>query len=270
MSAPAAKAFSLPVTMIAPMPAIGIEFGCGGGDFDHHLAVEGVERLGPVQRDGADAALAGDQDGLVAHGCLLLGECQVGIGGCEVGLDGGLVSTVPACAVTTSGCGPCRRAARGCPRPGRAIAARRTTSGTPGAERLPVCPARPPGGPPRASPPARWGSGVAIRSAASLAGPAPCAAQCGDDVGDGLARRSTRRSIRRCASKGTRGRLDRRGRPARRRRRRRSTACGERVAAASCGTKWSAKPIAMASAPENGAPVSAACRPSRPGARDSR
>ena len=35
----------------------------------------------------------------------------------------------------------------------------------------------------------------------------------------------------------------------------------ERHASASCGTKWSAKPIAMASAPENGAPVSAACRP---------
>ncbi|CKX60681.1 Uncharacterised protein [Mycobacterium tuberculosis] len=37
-----------------------------------------------------------------------------------------------------------------------------------------------------------------------------------------------------------------------------------------CGTKWSANPSAMASAPENGAPVRAACRPSAPGARDSK
>ena len=44
-----------------------VEFGCGRGDFVHHLTVERIERLGPVQRDGADAVVTGDQDGLVAR-----------------------------------------------------------------------------------------------------------------------------------------------------------------------------------------------------------
>ena len=67
MSAPAAKAFSLPVMTIAPIPGSASNSAAARGDFVHHLAVERVERLRPVQRDDADALLAVDQDGFVGH-----------------------------------------------------------------------------------------------------------------------------------------------------------------------------------------------------------
>jgi hypothetical protein len=51
-----------------PNALVIVEFGCGCGDFVHHLAVERVECLRPVQRDGADAVVAGDENRFVAHG----------------------------------------------------------------------------------------------------------------------------------------------------------------------------------------------------------
>ena len=66
MSAPAANAFSLPVTHDGADAGIVVEFGCGRGDLVHHLGVERVQCLRPVQRDRADAVVARDEDGLVS------------------------------------------------------------------------------------------------------------------------------------------------------------------------------------------------------------
>ena len=69
MSAPAANARSDPVSDDRADPLVGVEGGCRGHDVPHDLRVEGVERLGPVQGDPADAAARLDQDRLVRRHC---------------------------------------------------------------------------------------------------------------------------------------------------------------------------------------------------------
>jgi hypothetical protein len=44
-----------------------VEIGCRRGEFRHHLAVQRVQRIRPVQRDRRDAILTVDEDGLVSH-----------------------------------------------------------------------------------------------------------------------------------------------------------------------------------------------------------
>ena len=62
MSAPAAKAFSLPVMQDAPDTVVGLEVVDGGGDFAKHAERQRIEHFRTVQRDDADRALALDND----------------------------------------------------------------------------------------------------------------------------------------------------------------------------------------------------------------
>ena len=62
MSAPAAKAFSLPVTQDAADLVVGLEVVDGGRDLAKHAERQRVEHFRPVQRDDADRALALDND----------------------------------------------------------------------------------------------------------------------------------------------------------------------------------------------------------------
>ena len=133
------------------------------------------------------------------------------------------------------------RAGRGCPRRGRGIAVRRTTSGTPRrrtSSSVSSLAARRTAARVTAS---AMGERVAIRLAASLAGPASWPAQCGEDVGDGLAGEALVDPMPLCG-KGTGGRLRPRG-PRVPRRRRRAITAAVNASSASCGTKWSAKPM---------------------------
>ena len=59
MSAPAANAFSLPVTTMQPIAGVGVEGLERGAQLVHQLVVQRVELLGPVQRDHAHAAAFG-------------------------------------------------------------------------------------------------------------------------------------------------------------------------------------------------------------------
>ena len=56
MSAPAAKAFSLPVMTMQPMPASASNAEQRRAELVHQRVVQRIELLGPVQRDQADAA----------------------------------------------------------------------------------------------------------------------------------------------------------------------------------------------------------------------
>ena len=60
-------------------PLVGIEGGCRRHDVPHHLRVQRVERLGPVERDPADAAARLDQDRLVRDRLVLVIPCSVPI-----------------------------------------------------------------------------------------------------------------------------------------------------------------------------------------------
>ena len=62
MSAPAAKAFSLPVMTIAPMLLVRLELRQRVAELVHELVVERVERLRAVEGDEADAAAGLDED----------------------------------------------------------------------------------------------------------------------------------------------------------------------------------------------------------------
>jgi hypothetical protein len=62
MSAPAAKAFSLPVMTMQPTPLVGVEGLQRGDQFRHQRTVERVQRLRPVQLHHADAAFLTHED----------------------------------------------------------------------------------------------------------------------------------------------------------------------------------------------------------------
>ena len=68
MSAPAAKAFSLPVTIMQPMASSASKASSAAPSSSISCVVERVELLGPVQRDDADlAAFGADLDVFVGH-----------------------------------------------------------------------------------------------------------------------------------------------------------------------------------------------------------
>ena len=62
---------------------IRIEFCCRSGDFGHHLTVQSVESLRPVQCDGADPLRPTHQDGLVIHVSSLSGKVRSGSAGAK-------------------------------------------------------------------------------------------------------------------------------------------------------------------------------------------
>ena len=68
MSAPAAKALSLPVSSMQPMFVVGVEGLDRLAQLGLERLVERVERRRPVEPDDADAAFGLDDDVLVAHG----------------------------------------------------------------------------------------------------------------------------------------------------------------------------------------------------------
>ena len=65
MSAPAAKAFSLPVMTIAPMRGVAVERGERAAELAGQRLVERVHALRPVEADDADAVARFDDDVLV-------------------------------------------------------------------------------------------------------------------------------------------------------------------------------------------------------------
>ena len=62
MSAPAAKAFSLPVSRMHPILSSASRSSIGGGDLPEHAERQRIEHFRAVQRDDADRALAFDND----------------------------------------------------------------------------------------------------------------------------------------------------------------------------------------------------------------
>jgi hypothetical protein len=71
MSAPAAKAFSLPVSTMQPMAGSASKGLQRLAQFVHQLVVERIELLGPVQRDNTHLpALGAHGDHFVGHGGL--------------------------------------------------------------------------------------------------------------------------------------------------------------------------------------------------------
>jgi GTP cyclohydrolase II len=56
MSAPAAKAFSLPVMTMQPMASSASKAFSACAELIHQLVVQRIQLLGPVQRDHADLA----------------------------------------------------------------------------------------------------------------------------------------------------------------------------------------------------------------------
>ena len=68
MSAPAAKAFSDPVSTIAPIAGIALEGVQRGVELLDQRARKRVQRLRPVEPDEADAAMGLDDDVGVGHG----------------------------------------------------------------------------------------------------------------------------------------------------------------------------------------------------------
>jgi len=62
MSAPAAKAFSLPVSRMQPILSSAFEVVDRGGDLPEHPEGQRIKHLRAVQRDDADRALALDND----------------------------------------------------------------------------------------------------------------------------------------------------------------------------------------------------------------
>ena len=62
MSAPAAKAFSLPVEQDAADLVVGLEIVDRGGDLAKHAERQRIEHLRAVERDDADRAFAFDND----------------------------------------------------------------------------------------------------------------------------------------------------------------------------------------------------------------
>ena len=62
MSAPAAKAFSLPVIRMQPIVVVGLEIVDRGGDLLEHAERQRVEHFRAVERDDADRAFAFDKD----------------------------------------------------------------------------------------------------------------------------------------------------------------------------------------------------------------
>jgi hypothetical protein len=69
MSAPAAKARSLPVMTMAPIAGVGVERLQLGFQLAHQRVAEGVQRLRAVEADQPDAAVGFDEDvWFVGHG----------------------------------------------------------------------------------------------------------------------------------------------------------------------------------------------------------
>ena len=71
MSAPAAKAFSLPVMIMQPMSGSASNLRIACAQLRLEREVERVERLRPVEPDDADAAFGFDQDILIVHALYL-------------------------------------------------------------------------------------------------------------------------------------------------------------------------------------------------------
>ena len=62
MSAPAAKAFSLPVMTIAPIASSASKAASASRQFADQLLVQRIQRLRPVERDQADGTARLDDD----------------------------------------------------------------------------------------------------------------------------------------------------------------------------------------------------------------